>query len=165
MLRILLLVFLLFGSVQPVCAEPTTFQEFSVDLPKGWDGEEKMGFSSGDRNEYMLILGKKDQEGERYLATIAIYLLPNKPGKDAHESAKLLAASQADASEPVQEGAFWVFTGDPRDNILKGIAQTKVAADKDNLLIIISKDHTENEAPKILQSLKPATSRTKTLLP
>ena len=163
MLRILLLLFLLLGSVQNIQAEPINFQEFGFDLPKGWDGEEKMGFSSGDRNEYMLILGKKDAEGERYLATISIYLLPNKPGKDAKTSAKLLAANQGDATEPVQEGVFWVFTGDPRDNVLKGIAQTKVAATKDYLLIIISKDHTENEAPKILESMKPLTERSQSI--
>ena len=145
-------------------AEVREFREFRITLPEGWDGGEKSGFSSGDRNEYMLVLGKKDSAGERYLAHITLFFLPNKPGKDAHESAKTLAKSQADSTEPVKDGLFWVFTGDPRDNILKGKGTTRVAADRENLLIIIIKDPENTHAEDILKTLTPLSERAKKLL-
>ncbi|MBO4369419.1 MAG: hypothetical protein J5803_04905, partial [Desulfovibrio sp.] len=76
-------------------ASERTFSEFSITLPEGWDGQERSGFISQNRDEYMLVLGKKDPKEEHYLAHISLFLLPNKPGKDAHESAKVLAAQQA----------------------------------------------------------------------
>lgn len=140
------------------------FSEFSLDLPEGWDGDERSGFTSGDRNEYMLVLGKKDPEGDHYLAHISLFFLPNKPGKTALESAKTLAQSQAEATEPTQEGVFWVFTGDPRDNVLKGRGKTRVAANEESLLIIIVKDPGQTGADSILDSLTPRSERAKKLL-
>ena len=43
-------------------AEPRSFTLFSVDLPQGWDGEEKMGFKSGNPDECMLILGLSNEK-------------------------------------------------------------------------------------------------------
>ncbi|MBQ7585613.1 MAG: hypothetical protein IJU40_05125, partial [Desulfovibrionaceae bacterium] len=63
MLRIFSFVIIIFFSFIAISkADPQDFLEFSFDLPQGWDGGEKVGFSTGDREEYMLILGKKDAE-------------------------------------------------------------------------------------------------------
>ena len=162
-LCILTVLFLcLFATV--IYAEERTFQEFSFNLLDGWDGSERIGFSTQDRNEYMLILGKKDEAGESYLATINIFFLPNKPNKNAHDSAISLAEHQAEPSEISQEGVFYTFTGDPRDNILKGRAKTYVAANKDNLLIIIIKDPLGNDAQTVFKSMQPISNRAKEIL-
>lgn len=168
MIRSLFFCFLLFLplmlSLPEASAQERTFSQFRVDLPEGWDGSERTGISSRDSNEYMLFLDKKDAQEENYLAYLSIYLLPNKPGKNAEQSAKTLASQQADATEPVAQGPFWVFTGNPRDKILKGQAQTLVAANAEDLLIIIVKDPANQGAQAILQSLVPAGERTKKLL-
>ncbi|MBQ9536846.1 MAG: protoporphyrinogen oxidase [Desulfovibrionaceae bacterium] len=147
-----------------VQAAPREFLEFKVDLPADWDGGERVGFSTGDRNEYMLILGKQDQEKERYLATINIFLLPNKPGTNAHDSAEALQAKQAETTPLERVGQFWSFSGDPRDNVLKGRATTFVAANHETLLIIIIKDPLNQGAQAIFKSLEPITTRAKAVL-
>ncbi|MBQ7608221.1 MAG: protoporphyrinogen oxidase [Desulfovibrionaceae bacterium] len=145
-------------------AKEQIFQEFSCDLPEGWDGTERVGFLTRDREEYMLTLGLKDEAEENYLAFISLYLLPNKPGKNSEDSAKALAKEQADASEPVQKGPYWVFTGNPRDKTLPGLATTYVTSNKDSLLIIIAKDPSMRGADKIIQSVRPQSTRAKALL-
>lgn len=160
----LVCVFALSVLAHPALAEERVFSEFRVDLPAGWDGSERTGISSRDKNEYMLFLGKKDAQEENYVAYLSLYLLPNKPGKDAEQSARTLASQQAEASEPVAEGPFWVFTGNPRDTILKGQAKTLVAANAEDLLIIIVKDPAAQGAESILQSLKPEGQRSAKLL-
>ncbi|MBO4335347.1 MAG: protoporphyrinogen oxidase [Desulfovibrio sp.] len=159
-----LLVLALLALTNQAIAKERVFSEFSLDLPQDWDGSERTGISSRDQNEYMLFLGKKDAEEENYVAYLSIYLLPNKPGKDAEQSARALASQQAEASEPVEEGPFWVFTGNPRDTILKGQAKTLVTANKDDLLIIIVKDPASQGAEGILKSLKATDERSARLL-
>ena len=161
----LLLPFFLFSFLpaSPALASERTFTEFALDLPEGWDGSDRAGFISKDRNEYMLVVGKKDEANEQYLAHISLFLLPNKPGKNAHDSAQVLAEQQADASELRERGLFWTFTGNPRDNVLKGMATTYVAASPETLCIIIVKDPSQINAVDILESLRPVSDRAKAL--
>ncbi|MCR4666012.1 MAG: protoporphyrinogen oxidase [Desulfovibrio sp.] len=166
MKRLLIFFPLLFLLWATVCvAGERNFLEFSVTLPDGWDGSERSAFISNDKREYMLVLGLKNEKEDAYRALISIYLLPNKPGKNAHDSAIALAEQQANASEPREEGPFWVFTGNPRDNILKGMAQTFVAANASDLFIIIVKDPEKIGATDIIRTLRPRTERSTALLP
>lgn len=129
------------------------FAHFSVILPPGWDGDEQIGFISDDKEEYMLAMTKKDADGDKIEAQVSVFLLPNKPGKNARESALALTEAQGDSTEPIQEGNFWIFRGEPRGNAVKGKAITRVNANAEKLLIIISQDPNEKEAAEIFQSL------------
>lgn len=144
--------------------EERTFRQFSLILPDGWDGEEQTGFISDNPEEYLLVLGKKDAEAERFLAQISIYLLPNRPGVDAKSAAKTLAQSQGDTSPPVLEGNMWTFTGEPRTNVIKGMAKTMVNTNKEKMLIIIAQDPDELGAAEIITSIKGIGQDAKTLL-
>lgn len=159
-----LLLCLFFAQISLAQAEVKDFGEFSLDLPAGWDGSERQGFASKDRNEYMLTLGLKDETKEHYLAYISLYLLPNKRGLKGQDWAKDLAEKQAESTSPTQEGAFWIFSGDPRDKILKGRAKTHVTANTDHVLIIIVKDPGGNHAEEILATLTPKSKRAQRLL-
>lgn len=145
-------------------AETREFSQFSVQLPAGWDGDEQTGFISDNPEEYQLTLGKKDEEGERFLAQVSIFLLPNKPGANARDAASTLAEAQGESTEPVKEGNFWTFTGEPRSRTVKGMAKTLVSTTPENLLIIIAQDPLQLGSDTILKSLKGMTPRAKTLL-
>ncbi len=147
-----------------VLAEELAFEEFFCNLPDGWDGNERVGFISRDREEYMLTFVLKDSLEENYLAFISLYLLPNKPGKNSEESALALAREQADASKPVRSGPYWVFTGNPRDKTLPGMATTYVASNAKSLLIIIVKDPGKHHADDIIKTLRPRSERARALL-
>ena len=141
-----------------------TFNEFDVVLPEGWDGDERAGFSSGDRNEYMLVLTRKDAANERHLAQASIFLLPNRPGADARDFARQMAEIQNDATEPVKEGMFWTFSGAPRNNAVRGRGITRVNASREWLLIIITQDPDDLGAETVVASLRGATARARALL-
>ncbi len=140
------------------------FTHFSLILPPGWDGEEQKAFITDDPGEYLLVLGKKDSRGERFLAQVSIYLLPNRPGAAAEEAALTLAQAQADASAPLKEGNLWSFTGEPRSNVVKGRAKTLVNTDKDKMLIIIAQDPEKLGAETILDSLQGNSGKARELL-
>lgn len=144
--------------------ERAVFKRFSLVLPPGWEGEEQTGFISDDPEEYLLVIGKKDEEGERFLAQASIYLLPNKPEASPESAAQKLAEAQSDASAPVKEGALWTFTGEPRSNIVKGKAKTLVNASKDKLLIIIVQDPENLGGEAVLASLSGESPEARELL-
>lgn len=162
-------IFLLFLFSPPVAyaQEANSFRDFThftVLLPPGWEGEEQKGFISDDPGEYLLVLGRKDEEGEKFLAQISIYLLPNKPGATPEKAAQTLAEAQGDASVPVKEGNMWSFTGEPRTNVIKGAAKTLVNTDKDRMLIIIAQDPENLGSEAILHSLTGKSGEAKSLL-
>lgn len=142
------------------------FSRLAARLPPGWDGEERSGFSSGNPEEYMLILGMRDETQERFVAQVSIYLLPNAPGADAETFARRMAGLQADASEPRAEGRFQVFEGEPRQSgpAPKGRATSMVSATPGHLLIIIVQDPEARGADAIVQSLRGLTPETRELL-
>lgn len=140
------------------------FTELSVILPQGWDGDERAAFITGNRDEYMVSLGKKDEKEEIYLAQVSIYILPNTQGLSAKESVHKLMASQDDTSEPVQDGEFWKFTGYPQSNIIKGLTVTRVAASPEWWCIIMAQDPTGQEAEQIVSSLRGLSERARILL-
>ena len=159
------LILIIFCFMGTALAKEQTFSEFAVDLPDGWSGDEKSGFSSGDKAEYMLVLGKMDSSGDAYVAQVSAFVLPNKNKVEAQSFAKQMADKQADATEPRREGPYWIFTGDPRDNVVKGMGTTRVAADDACILIVISKDPSgANGADAIAAGLKPLSERTRALL-
>lgn len=140
------------------------FSQFSMLLPEGWDGEEQTGFISDNPEEYTLTLGKKDAAGDKFLAQLTIYLLPNKPGTNAETAAKTLAEAQVDTTPPRQNGNFWQFTGEPRTRTIRGMATTMVNATPENLLIIIAQDPEQLGSEQILSTLKGETDRARKLL-
>ncbi len=159
--------FLSMASVMPCIAEDGQQKEythFCVFLPAGWDGEEQTGFISDNAEEYLLVLGKKDEEGDKFLAQISIYLLPNKPGASPEQAAQKLAEAQGDASVPVKEGEMWTFTGEPRTNVIKGQAKTLVNTDDNKMLIIIAQDPENMGSEAILHSLSAKSAEAKALL-
>lgn len=164
--RALIFFWLAWASAAPAAEALTEreFTHFSARLPAGWDGEEQSGFISGDPGEYLLVLGRKDEEGERFLAQVSVYLLPNKPGADPQKAAETLAEAQGGASEPVLEGGMWVFTGEPRTNVIKGAAKTMVNTDKDRMLIIIAQDPENLGGAEILRGLAGRTPEARALL-
>ncbi len=151
---------LLFSSLILLCcaaevpAENRAFSKFSVDLPQGWTGEEQTAFSVGRDDEYMLVLGKRDEAGEKFLAQVSIFLLPNLPKDSAENFAKKMAELQSDASEPRKQGNFWRFAGEPRSQSFKARANNYVTATPERILIIIAQDPHNLGADKIIASLK-----------
>lgn len=145
-------------------AEPRLFSEISLDMQDSWEGEERTAFITGNRDEYMLTLAKKNSEGDSYVAQISIYILPNKSALTAKESAAELAKKQDDVSNLEQDGPFWKFTGYPKSNIVKGMAITRVAATSEWWCFIIAQDTQTDEAEKMIASLRGLTERTKALL-
>lgn len=132
----------------------TTFSQFAVDLPEGWDGEEKTGFVSENPDEYMLVLLRKDEAGEKILAQATIYILPNTKGLDAKDLASQMSEQQADTSELVQESCFWTFTGEPRSTTIKGQALNKASTSDGKMLIMIAQDPKNLGANDVLASLR-----------
>ena len=163
MARLLCLLLLLCCAV-PAQAAQRAFARFSADLPEGWDGQERTAFSTGSQDEYMLVLGKQDQEQERFLAQISIYLLPNTPKSTAEAFARNMTDLQGDSTEPSREGHFWTFRGVPRNQTVKGQAVTRVAATPEWLLIIIAQDPDQIGAEKIVDSLRGVTPEARAIL-
>lgn len=159
-----LFLFCMPGFSKAVAQDLREFTHFSLLLPEGWDGEEQTGFISDLPEEYLLTLGKKDAEGEKYLAQISIYLLPNKPGASPQEAAQKLAEAQGDPDEPRKEGLMWSFSGEPRTNVVKGRAKTYVNTDNERMLIIIAQDPQGQGAESIVESLKARNPEAKALL-
>lgn len=140
------------------------FAQFAASLPDGWDGDEQVGFISDNPEEYMLILGKKDAAGDKFLSQISIYLLPNRPGADARRAADILSEAQGEPSAPVEEGNFWVFEGEPRGNAVKGRGTTRVNTDPETMLVIISQDPESTGAEDVIRSLRGLTPKARALL-
>lgn len=161
--RILALI-LLIASIAPAAEKNDLrhFSHFSMILPEGWDGDEQTGFISDNPAEYQLTLGLV--RDNNFVAQVSIFLLPNKPGATAEKAAHQLAEAQGNASEPVQEGDFWVFSGEPRTKALKGMAKTLVNTSPDSMLIIIAQDPEDLGSAEILQSLRGETPLAASLL-
>lgn len=130
------------------------FSQFEIFLPDGWDGDEKSGFITDNREEYVISLARKDANEDRYISQVSIYILPNPEAYGSEEAAKILAQAQADSTQPVQEGNFWLFQGEPRTNIVHGLATTMVSTTPKKMLIIIAQDENKKEAEAIVKSLK-----------
>lgn len=140
------------------------FSRFSVELPEGWDGEEKTGFVSDNRDEYMLTLGKMDSGGDEILAQISVYLLPNANSVSPEEAAKRLAEAQGDSDEPTLSGKLWTFGGEPRTRIIRGRAVTYANATPEKMLIVIVQDPQKLGADKIFESMRGMDEETRNLL-
>lgn len=140
------------------------FSQFSVELPPGWDGDEQTGFISDNPEEYLLTLGRKDEKGDSFIAQVSIYLLPNKPGATPEAAARRLAEAQGDASEPVKNGNFWQFTGEPRSRTIRGMATTMVNTVQERMLIIIAQDSQGLGAARIVDSLAGMTPQAREML-
>lgn len=151
---------LLFSSLLLLCctaealAENRAFSKFSADLPEGWTGEEQTAFSVGRDDEYMLVLAKRDQSDEKFLAQVSVFLLPNLPKDSAENFAKKMAELQSDPSAPRKEGNFWRFAGEPRNQSFKARAENYVTATPERILIIIAQDPQNLGAEAIIASLK-----------
>ncbi len=140
------------------------FSRFAASLPPGWDGEERTGFSSGADEEYMLVLGVQDAAGERFLAQVSVFVLPNSKGSTAEDFARQMAELQGDATAPRGEGNFQVFSGEPRTQALRGRATTMVSATPERLLIIIVQDPEALGGAEVAAGLRGLTPETRELL-
>ena len=156
-----LLVLCLAASAQ---AETRAFTLFSADLPQGWDGEENMGFKSGNPNECMLILGLANAKRDGYDALVSIFVLPNDQKEDSASVANKLAPLQANASTPRPQGHFWTFNGEPRSQTFPAPGVTKVSATPDKVLIAIVQDPDQRGAEAVFASLKGLTPEAAKLL-
>ena len=145
-------------------AEPRSFTLFSADLPQGWDGEEKMGFKSGNPDECMLILGLSSEKKDDYAALISIFVLPNTQNDDSASLANKLAPLQANASQPRPQGPFWTFNGELRSQAFPAPGVTKVNATADKVIIAIVQDPDQRGAEAVFASLKGLTPETRKLL-
>jgi hypothetical protein len=163
MIRCIVALLLLLCPANVVQAEERTFSRFSVDLPEGWDGEETTNFLNGNKEGYMLVLGKKDDEGENFLAQVSVFLLPALPGT-AEAIARQMASMQDNASTPQKDENFWTFSGEPRTETFKAMAVTKVAATTENVLVIISQDPHGLGADALVASLRGITPEAKEAL-
>ena len=141
-----------------------SFSRFAAQLPPGWDGEERTGFSSGAPEEYMLVLGVQDEAAERFLAQVSVFVLPNIKGSTAEDFARGMAELQGDATEPREEGRFWIFEGEPRTQALRGRATTSVAATPERLLILITQDPENLGGKEVAASLRGLDDETRALL-
>ncbi len=133
--------------------EMREFSQFAMLLPSGWDGDEQTGFISDDPGEYQITLGRKDDNGDNFLAQVSIFLLPNKPGINSRQAVEKLREAQGDATEAREEDGFMVFEGEPRSRTLKGRARTMVRATPENLLIIMAQDPQNLGSDEIMRSL------------
>ncbi|MBD5646969.1 MAG: protoporphyrinogen oxidase [Desulfovibrio sp.] len=141
-----------------------SFSRFAAQLPPGWDGEERTGFSSGAPEEYMLVLGVQDEAAERFLAQVSVFVLPNRKGTTAEDFARQMAELQGDPTEPREEGRFWTFEGEPRTQALRGRGTTSVAATPERLLIIITQDPEHLGGKEVAASLRGLDDETRGLL-
>ena len=161
---------LLFTTLLVLClavsaqAETRAFTLFSADLPQGWDGEENMGFKSGNPNECMLILGLANAKRDGYDALVSIFVLPNDQKEDSASVANKLAPLQANASTPRPQGHFWTFNGEPRSQTFPAPGVTKVSATPDKVLIAIVQDPDQRGAEAVFGSHKGLTPEAAKLL-
>ena len=161
---------LLFTTLLVLClavsaqAETRAFTLFSADLPQGWDGEENMGFKSGNPNECMLILGLANAKRDGYDALVSIFVLPNDQKEDSASVANKLAPLQANASTPRPQGHFWTFNGEPRSQTFPAPGVTKVSATPDKVFIAIIQDPNQRGAEAVFASLKGLTPEDAKLL-
>ena len=145
-------------------AETRSFTLFSADLPQGWDGEENMGFKSGNPNECMLILGLANANRDGYDALVSLFVLPNDQKEDSASVANKLAPLQANSSTPRPQGAFWTFNGEPRSQTFPAPGVTKVSATPDKVFIAIIQDPNQRGAEAVFASLKGLTPEAAKLL-
>ena len=145
-------------------AETRSFTLFSADLPQGWDGEENMGFKSGNPNECMLILGLANAKRDGYDALVSLFVLPNDQKEDSASVANKLAPLQANSSTPRPQGAFWTFSGEPRSQTFPAPGVTKVSATPDKVFIAIIQDPDLRGAEAVFASLKGLTPEAAKLL-
>ena len=145
-------------------AETRSFTLFSADLPQGWDGEENMGFKSGNPNECMLILGLANAKRDGYDALVSLFVLPNDQKEDSASVANKLAPLQANSSTPRPQGAFWTFSGEPRSQTFPAPGVTKVSATPDKVFIAIIQDPDQRGAEAVFASLKGLTPEAAKLL-
>ena len=145
-------------------AETRSFTLFSADLPQGWDGEENMGFKSGNPNECMLILGLANAKRDGYDALVSLFVLPNDQKEDSASVANKLAPLQANSSTPRPQGAFWTFSGEPRSQTFPAPGVTKVSATPDKVFIAIIQDPNQRGAEAVFASLKGLTPEAAKLL-
>ncbi|MDR2850644.1 MAG: protoporphyrinogen oxidase [Desulfovibrio sp.] len=145
-------------------AEHRGFTQFDVDLPEGWDGEETENFLGGNKDSYMLVLGRKDAEGENFLAQVSVFLLPPLDGTP-ETIAKKMASMQDNVSTPQKEGKFWTFTGEPRTPSLKSPAVTRIRTTERYVLVIIAQDPQALGAESVVASLRGVTPEAKEALP
>ena len=161
---------LLFTTLLVLClavsaqAETRAFTLFSADLPQGWDGEENMGFKSGNPNECMLILGLANAKRDGYDALVSLFVLPNDQKEDSASVANKLAPLQANSSTPRPQGAFWTFSGEPRSQTFPAPGVTKVSATPDKVFIAIIQDPDQRGAEAVFASLKGLTPEAAKLL-
>lgn len=164
MRRLAFLLFLMLCCAVTAQAEERNFTLFSADLPAGWDGEENMGFKSGNPQECMLVLGLSNDAHDGYKALISIFVLPNDQGEDSATIANKLAQFQANPSTPRPQGAFWTFNGQPRSQNFAVPGVTKVNATKDRVFIAIVQDPEQNGAEAVFAGLKGLTPESRQLL-
>lgn len=145
-------------------AETRSFTLFSADLPQGWDGEESMGFKSGNPNECMLILGLSNAKHDGYDALISIFVLPNERNDDSATVANGLAPLQPNSSTPRPQGPFWTFNGEPRSKTFNAPGVTKVSTTPDKVFIAIVQDPDQRGAEAVFASLKGLTPEVAKLL-
>ena len=145
-------------------AETRSFTLFSADLPQGWDGEENMGFKSGNPNECMLILGLANAKRDGYDALVSLFVLPKDQKEDSASVANKLAPLQANSSTPRPQGAFWTFNGEPRSQTFPAPGVTKVSATPDKVFIAIIQDPNQRGAEAVFASLKGLTPEAAKLL-
>jgi len=145
-------------------AESRSFTLFSADLPQGWDGEEKMGFKSGNPDECMLILGLSNEKKDGYEALVSIFVLPNTQNDDSATLANKLAPLQANASTPRPQGPFWMFNGELRSQVFPAPGVTRVSATPDKVFIAIVQDPSQRGAGAVFSSLKGLTPEVRKLL-
>ena len=145
-------------------AETRSFTLFSADLPLGWDGEENMGFKSGNPNECMLILGLANAKRDGYDALVSLFVRPTDPKEDSASVAYKLAPLQANTSTPRPQGAFWTFNGEPRSQTFPAPGVTKVSATPDKVFIAIIQDPDQRGAEAVFASLKGLTPEAAKLL-
>lgn len=161
---VFLCLFCLLFSAAPATAEQREFTLFSVDMPAGWDGEERRGFKSESPEEYMLVLGLLDEKQENHVALVSIFVLPNEHADSSSSLAAKLAEFQADPSTPRQEGPFWSFSGTPRSQTFKAPAVTRVSTTPEKVLIAIVQDPEQRGAENIFSSLRGLTPQARLLL-
>ena len=140
------------------------FARFSASLPKGWDGEERTGFRSGNDDECMLVLGLKNPADDGYRALVSVFVLPNEKNGTSQSIAEDLRQFQAEATEAQQDGHYWSFKGEPRSQTFKASALTRVHATADMVLIAIIQDPENQGALAVFDSLKGLTRQTRDLL-
>ena len=140
------------------------FARFSATLPEGWDGEERIGFRSGNDDECMLVLGLKDAEGDNYRALVSVFILPNEKNATSERIAEDLRQFQAEGTEPQQDGHYWSFNGEPRSQTFRASALTRVHATPEMVLIALIQDPENQGALAVFDSLKGLTPQTRELL-